>query len=172
MKFVGEKELTFFHQVNRELIQSVVQQEVLYYQIIAERTIRDDLYNESTRKVWSNPVRINALILYENSTEQVTMLPPDSKFNIDVYFHKQELVDRNMSPKMGDFVRFGRLLYEILNVTEPQPIAGMVDEQMMVKCPCTPARRGQFSPPDPTGTDTDSGLGLGLGQTLVNPGGE
>jgi len=165
MKFVTNRDLAFFHTVNRELIQSVVQQEVLYYQILAEKTTRDDLYNESVKKVWSNPVKINALIMYENSTEQITMLPPDSKFNIDIYFHKQELLDRNMNPMMGDFVKYGKALYEILNVSEPQPIAGMIDEQMMVKCPCTPARRGQFMPPEPSGLNVGSGIGVGLGTT-------
>jgi len=163
MKFVTQKELSFFHAVNRELIQAVVQQSVIYYQIMAEQTVADDLYNESVTKVWSSPVRINALVLYENSTEQITMLPPDAKFNIDIYFHKQELVDRNMAPKMGDFVKFGSLLYEILNVTEPQPIAGMVDQQMMVKCPCTPARRGQFLPPEPSDPQVGPAAGMGLG---------
>jgi hypothetical protein len=166
MKFVGAKELAFFHAVNRELIQSVVQQEILYYQILAERTQRDDLYNESTKKVWSNPVKINALIMYENSTEQITMLPPDSKFNIDIYFHKQELVERNVNPNMGDFVKFGKALYEILNVSEPQPIAGMIDEQMMVKCPCTPARRGQFYPPEPGQVIVGTPMGTGLGNSM------
>jgi hypothetical protein len=166
MKFVGAKELAFFHAVNKELIQSVVQQEVLYYQILSEKTQTDNLYNESVRKVWSNPVKINALIMYENSTEQITMLPPDSKFNIDIYFHKQELVDRNMKPTMGDFVKFGKALYEILNVSEPQPIAGMIEEQMMVKCPCSPARRGQFLPPEPSEKVIGTGVGIGLGNSI------
>jgi hypothetical protein len=149
MKFVLAKELAFFHTVNKELIQSVVEQDVLYYQILAEKTKIDELYGESVKKVWSNPVRVNALVLYENSTEQITMMPPDSKFNIDIYFHKYELTERNMDPKMGDFVKYGRALYEILSVSEPQPIAGMIEEHMMIKCPCTPARRGQFLPPEP-----------------------
>lgn len=166
MKFVGNKELSFFHAINRELIQSVVQQEVIYYQIIAEKTRADDLYQEAVTKVWSNPVKINALIMYENTTEQVTMLPPDAKFNIDVYFHKQELTDRNMSPKMGDFVKFGKVMYEILNVTEPQPIAGIIDQQMMVRCPATPARRGQFAPPEPTEKVIGSDMGMGMGNTF------
>lgn len=166
MKFVGAKELAFFHAVNKELIQSVVQQEVIYYQIMAEKTVKDELYGESTKKVWSNPIRINALIMYENTSEQITMLPPDSKFNIDIYFHKQELVDRNVDPNMGDFVKFGKALYEILNVLEPQPIAGMIEEQMMVKCPCTPARRGQFYPPKPSETIVGTGVGAGLGNSI------
>jgi hypothetical protein len=166
MKFVGAKELAFFHAVNRELIQSVIQQEVIYYQIMAEKTNVDSLYNESIKKVWANPVRINALVMYENSTEQITMLPPDSKFNIDIHFHKKELTERNMSPCMGDFVRFGKVMYEILSVSEPQPIAGMMTEQMMVKCPCTPARRGQFMPPESSESEIGTDIGMGLGTTF------
>lgn len=166
MKFVSERDLAFFHAVNRELIQDVVQQEIFYYQIMAEKTKKDDLYNESVRKVWANPVKVNALILYENSTEVITALPPDSKFNIDVFFHKKELEERNLNPAMGDFVRFGKIMYEILNVSEPQPIAGMINEQMMIKCPCTPARRGQFAPQAEGNLEVGSGIGFTPGTTI------
>jgi hypothetical protein len=148
-KFIGAKEIAFINRVTAELIQAVVIQEVLYYTILAEKTHADDLYNESIKKVWSAPVKINALVFYENTTEKVGSMPPDAQFNLDVYFHKHELDQRNCKPKMGDFVLFGNVLFEIMSVTQPQMVFGQIENKVMTKCNCKPARKGQFNPPTP-----------------------
>jgi len=145
-KFIGRKELAFVAQINRELIQSVIGQEVTYYQILADKTQTNDLYNEAINKVYAVPVKTNCLVYYENSTEVVTNFPADSKYNLDVYFHKAEMDDRNLSPKMGDFVQFGQVLFEIYNSSEPQMAFGQIESMIMIKCVCGPARQGQFSP--------------------------
>lgn len=143
-KFVTNKELAFIGKITKELIQKVVGQEVVYYAILADQTKANDLYNEAVKKVWAPPVKCNALVYWENTTEQITNLPPDSKSNIDVYFHTLELKERLVDAKMGDFVRFGPITYEILSVTQPQIVFGLIDQKVMTKCNCTPARQGQF----------------------------
>lgn len=155
-KFIGSKELAFVAQINKELIQNVIGQEIVYYQILAEKTKTNDLYNEAINKVYSVPLRVNCLVYYENSNEVVTNFPPDSKFKLDVHFHKAECNERNLSPKMGDFVQFGTLIYEIYSVSEPQMAFGQIESMIMIKCNCGPARQGQFNPakqalPTPTG---------------------
>ena len=145
-KFIGGKELAFVNAINRELIQGVVGQEVTYYQILAEKTQLNDIYNEAINKVYAVPVKTNCLVYFENSTEVVTNFPADSKYNLDVYFHKAEMDDRNLSPKMGDFVQFGKVLFEIYNSSEPQMAFGQIESMIMIKCVCGPARQGQFNP--------------------------
>lgn len=144
-KFITEKEIALINRVNKELIQSVIGQEVTYFAILADRTRANDLYNEAIKKVWATPVRVNALVYYENTTEQVGTLPPDAKFNIDVYFHNLELQERNLVPKMGDFVQFGEAMYEIMSTSQPQMVYGQIENKVMTKCPCTPARKDQFT---------------------------
>ena len=146
-KFVSRKEIAFVNAINRELIQNVIGQEVFYFAILADKTHADDLYNEAITKVWAPPVRCNARVMYENTQEQIGALPPDSKFNIDVYFHTQELNERNLLPKMGDFVQFGEVIYEIYAVTRPQIVWGLIEQKIMTKCTCGPARKGQIDPP-------------------------
>lgn len=132
--------------MNRELLQRVIGQEVMYFQILAEQTQTNDLYNEAVTKVHADPVVLNGLVYYENTTEQVSSLPPDSKFRLDLYLHVKELEERNLAPKMGDFVQFGEIVYEIYAVTQPQVIFGQIEQKMMTKCTCGPARKGQFAP--------------------------
>jgi len=146
-KFIGRKEINFVNAINKELIQRVVGQEVHYYAVIAEKTKKNDLYNEAINKVWAPPVKINCLLMYENSQEQIGVLPPDMKFSIDVYFHTAELTERNVVAKMGDFMQFGSVMFEIYQVTMPQLMWGMIEQEIMTKCNCGPARQGQFAPP-------------------------
>lgn len=147
--FIGRKELAFTAAITKELVQTVIGQEVFYFAILAEKTKTNDLYNEAIQKVWANPVKCNALVNYENLNEVVGVMPPDSKFKIDVFLHKAELNERNLSPKMGDFIQFGEVIYEIYSVSEPQMAFGMIQEKIMVKCNCGPARKGQFDPIKP-----------------------
>jgi hypothetical protein len=146
-KFIGRKEINFVNSVNKELIQRVVGQEVFYYAIVAEKTRKNDLYNEAVTKAFAPPVAVNCLLMYENTQEQIGALPPDAKFNVDVYFHTDELTDRNVLPKMGDFLQFGSVMFEIYQVTRPQIIWGHIEQKIMTKCNCGPARKGQFNPP-------------------------
>lgn len=146
-KFIGRKEVAFVNSINKELIQRVVGQEIFYYAILAEKTKKNSLYNEAVSKVWAPPVRCNALVTYENSQEQIGMLPPDSKYSLDIYFHKLEIEERNVMPKMGDFVLFDNIMFEIHQVTESQLMWGMINNKVMTKCNCKPARKGQFDPP-------------------------
>lgn len=145
-KFIGRKEVAFIHTVNKELIQNVVGQEVFYYGILADKTTTNDLYNESVNKAYAPPVKCNALVMYENTQSQIGALPPDAKFNLDIYFHQQEIDERNISPKLGDFVLFDSIMFEIYQVTQSQLIYGMIDQKMMTRCTCGPARKGQFAP--------------------------
>jgi hypothetical protein len=146
-KFIGGKELNFVNSINRELIQNVIGQEVIYYQVLAEKTHANDLYNEAIDKVYAVPVKCNCLVYYENTTETVSNFPADSKFKVDVFFHTAELLDRNLSPKMGDFVQFGEVVYEIYTITKPQMAFGQIEQKVMTKCSAGPARRGQFNIP-------------------------
>lgn len=132
--------------ITRELVQDVIGQEVYYYEILAEKTQANDLYNEAIHKVWANPVKCNALVSYENSNEVVGTMPADSKYRLEVQFHQNELVNRNLSPKMGDFILYDSIMFEIYSVSEPQLAFGMIENKVMIKCVCGPARKGQFNP--------------------------
>lgn len=145
-KFWGRKELSFIGAINKELIQAVVGQVVYYYEVLADQTTTNDLYNEAITKRTAAPVSSNALVYYENTMDRVTSLPPDSQFNLDVYFHTQELAERRLSPKMGDFVQFGEIVFEIYSVSQPQLVFGQIEQKIMTKCVCGPARKGQFDP--------------------------
>jgi hypothetical protein len=142
--FITERELAYIDKINRELIQSMIGQSVIYYAISDEHTVAHPLYQESIDKVWFSPVRINARVEFDNPGVDTTMLTLDDKYTLSVYFHNAELQERNVKPIEGDFLEFGQVVFEITAVTEPQLVFGQVNNKLMTKCVCVPSREGQF----------------------------
>lgn len=143
-KFVTTKELAFIDVINRELIQHVTGQEVVYYAILRDGTQVDDLYNEAVQKTWASPVRITGRVLYGNENVLSTNLGQDSQHSLEVYFHTMELKDRNVNPQEGDVLEFGQVFFEITSVTKPQPVFGQIQDRLMTKCMCVISREGHF----------------------------
>lgn len=143
-KFITERELAFISRINKELIQKVVGQEVSYFEIDLQKSKANRLYDEAIEKVWKPPVLVNARVLWDNPSATSTNFGIDSKYTAEVYFHRDELDNRNVSPKEGDFLEFGQVFFEITSVTTPQIVFGQVNNRIMTKCICVPSREGQF----------------------------
>lgn len=143
-RFITSKELALISKINKELIQNIIGQEVIYYAISEEHTVSHRLYQESINKVWFSPVKINALVDFDNPGVSTTNMTLDSQYTLSVYFHTDELEDRNVKPKDGDFIEFGQIVFEVTAVTMPQLVFGQVNEKIMTKCVCVPSREGQM----------------------------
>ena len=146
-KFVGRKEIAFSNRITRELVRDVIGQTVTYYAVLNEKTKANDLYNEAIQKVFAPAVSLPALMMYENTQEKIGILPPDSHYKLDAYIPTVELHEKGLYPKMGDFLQFDGIPFEIYSVSEPQLAFGLVEQKVMVKCNCGPARQGQFTIP-------------------------
>lgn len=143
-KFITDREIAFINKINHEYIQSVIGQTVYYYAISIPETQVNDIYNEAMQKTWSPPVEINGLVLWENPTSSTTQFGVDADYRLEVYFHSQELQERNVFPREGDFIEFGEVYFEISSITEPQIVFGQINNKIMKKCSCVKAREGQF----------------------------
>lgn len=143
-KFITEKEIAFIDALNAELIQSNAQQEVIYYAISEEHTTSHDIYQESVTKVWYTPVKLFARVDYRDLGAQSTNFTVDSRYELDVFFHDKELIDRNVSPREGDFIEFGQVVFEITSISRPQLVYGQANKKIQVMCTCKVSREGQF----------------------------
>src|SRR3990167_11247326 len=153
-KFITDREIAFINSINREIYQRVERHEDVYFAISADDTDWDDLYREAVAKTWKPGVRINALVTYDNPNTRSTGLGLDSDYRLEVRFHSQELHDRDVAPKEGDFIEFRKGYFEITSVTQPRLVFGMAEETTMTKCVCVPAREGKFQ----AGANRDDGV--------------
>jgi len=139
MSLYGEnRDVSLFRHLNRELINNIIEQKVGYYKINLDKTI-PNVYGESPKKAYNDPVLVNCLI-ERGDTEPVT-----DDFGMDIIrsikcrFLRDDLAGIDLStelpadgkgftynvvPEVGDVVLWNNDYYEVNNVNENQLIVG------------------------------------------------
>ena len=144
--FIGKKERDLVKQVNDELVERVIGQQVLYYPISVEHTNFHSLYGEAIEKSFLPPIRVYALVEYEGlETSWMSNVGIDKNASIVIHFHKRRLTeDQDLFVRVGDFVLYGKIYYEIVSLNEPKQIFGQIDHKMEISAKCIRAREGLF----------------------------
>lgn len=144
--FFNKKERDLVKQVNDELIERVIGQTILYYPIDTENTNFHSLYGEAIEKTFLPPIRVMTLIEWGNlPTETSQTYGIDKTGNLTAHFHNRRITeDQDIYVREGDFILYGGIFYEIVNVDFPKQIFGQIDHQMEVSAKCLRARKGRF----------------------------
>ena len=144
--FLGEKERNLVKQVNDELIEKVIGQQVLYYPIDFETTNFHDLYGEAVEKSFLPPVRVYALVKFEEEgSSYLDSVGIDGASTITAHFHKRRLTeDQDLFVREGDFILYGERYYEIVKLSSSRRLFGQVDQKFEVSALCKRARKGLF----------------------------
>lgn len=142
--FIGEREVNFYNGINKELLQKVICQKVIYYAVSEEDTHSHRLYGEALQKSVYTPVEVSALVLYQEPEQKVDQFSIDTVYKMEVYFYQEELRERKLVPREGDFLKFGDVVYEIEKLNRPQIIHGQIEKEVMIKAACRVARESQF----------------------------
>ena len=145
--FTGEKERNLVKQVNDELTERIIGQQILYYPIDIEHTNFHDIYGESILKTFLPPVRVYALVTWGGfETVYSKNIGMDKTNKITVKFHKRRLQeDQNLFVREGDFVRYGKVFYQITKLIEPKLLFGQPEHRFEIQAECIRARDGLFN---------------------------
>ena len=136
--------MAFYNGINKELLQKIICQKIIYYSVSEEHTKSHRLYDEAVRKTVFTPVEINCLVLYQEPEQKIGQFSIDTIRKLEVYFYQDELRERELIPREGDFVKYGDVMYEIEKLNEPQLIYGQIEKEVMVKAICRSSRESQF----------------------------
>jgi len=144
--FIGQKERDLIKQVNDELIERVIGQQIVYYPIDLETTNFHPLYGEAINKSFLRPVRVYVLVEWSGiQTKYSKNIGLDKQVNITVHFHKRRLTDdQSLYVREGDFILYGNIYYEIVELNEPKQIFGQNDHKVEISAKCIRSREGLF----------------------------
>ena len=109
--------------ISREILQDIVEQEIGYYKLSLTDT-QANLYGEALDKIYLNPVKLNCLITRGDQVVNVDEFGPDLGREASFAFTRQDLVDANTVPEVGDIVMWHEDYYEVDTVRENQLFAG------------------------------------------------
>ncbi len=145
--FLGEKEKNLVKQVNDEIIERVAGQQLLYFPIDIDHTNFHPLYGEAIEKTFLPPIRVFARVEYQGvETNFLENMALDKKTGLKVMFHKRRLTeDQDLFIREGDFVKYGKIFYEIVKTNEPKHLFGQADVQFEIIADCIRARDGVFN---------------------------
>jgi len=143
--FFGEKERNLVKQVNDELAERVLGQTIAYYPISIEESNFNDIYGEAKEKVSLPPVRVFAYVEVENDQTN-TKYGYEYQTKLTVNFHRRRLVeDQNLFVRVGDFVQYGDVFYEIVKTyNDTRYYFGQVEHKFQISAECVRARDGAF----------------------------
>lgn len=155
-KFATSRELNLIKSWNKELIQGTVQQYIIYYAISSDESVIDDVYEEAVLKEYTQPVRVGARVQFEQSPTHMGGSVLDSDYQLTAWCQKDELNERNLNPREGDFIEYGQIVFEISSVAYDQPVYGQINDKIEVKLTCVPSREGQFKADNVTADGIDN----------------
>jgi hypothetical protein len=143
--FFGEKERNLVKQVNDELAERVLGQTIAYYPISIEESNFNDIYGEAKEKVSLPPVRVFAYVEVQNDQTN-TKFGYEYQTKLTVNFHRRRLVeDQNLFVRVGDFVQYGDVFYEIVKTyNDTRYYFGQVEHKFQISADCVRARDGAF----------------------------
>jgi|TARA_B110000967_G_C18871477_1_gene555701 hypothetical protein len=117
MLFGSNRDFDLLVNINRELLHDIVEQEVLYHKLSIEDSSMN-LYGESLQKSYWNAVKIACLITRGDQVIDIKEFGPDLGREASFAFIKQDLIDSELPPEVGDIVQWHNDFYEVDTVRE------------------------------------------------------
>ena len=146
--FITPREVNFISDITKEIVKDVIGQRIIYYPISELKTKTHGVYNEALKKVWDNPIIIDALVNNEFQSEtRIDKFGVDAQYKVEVYLQHRDLVEKGISVNIGDFFSYGDIFYEITERNFMRNIYGMPEHKDGVRIIGTKSRQAQFEAP-------------------------
>ena len=118
------RDISMFRFVNRELMHKIISQQVVFYKYNSTTT-KVNMYGEAASgRNFADPVILFALIETTNFVNPTSDFGADFKWDIEYRFLRDDLVDANVYPELGDIIMFQNGYWEIDNVSTAQFFVG------------------------------------------------
>ena len=125
--FGGQRDVSLIRSLNRELVNRYIDTEIALYKLNVQTT-PTNLYNESNKKIYYQPVRLTCLITRDDRTATGDDYGIDTSRTAQFAFFKPDLQDKNVFIEMSDIIFHDARYYEIDNITYGQEYFAGKDE--------------------------------------------
>lgn len=121
--FGGQRDISLFRSVNRELLHRIIDTEVLMYTVNLNAT-QTNIYDESDSKVYNPPILLYSLVTLENEQWNSDDYGSDVTQRVTFAFLRDDLVDNNLLVQVGDIIEYTSKLFEIDSMYDNQYVVG------------------------------------------------
>ena len=118
------RDISMFRFVNRELMWNIISQQVVFYKYNVTKT-QVNMYGEaSTGRYFADPIILFSLIEVGDQTSPVDNFGVEFKWPATFRFLRDDLVDANLHPEVGDIIMWQEGYWEIDNTNLTQFFVG------------------------------------------------
>jgi hypothetical protein len=122
--FGKQRDINLFTTINRELLGDIITQQCAFYKYILEQTTIN-IYGESAEgKFFDGPVLFNCLVERQDQQFSVTDFGVEYDRNVAFRFLREDLVDANLVPEVGDVIFYNGAYYIIDSTNSNQYLLG------------------------------------------------
>ena len=129
--FGGQRDISLFRTLNRELINDLVDTEVDIFKT-SVYDVNDNLYGEAINKIYKKGVRVNCLITHDDQTWDSSEFGPDVNQSATFAFLRDDLLPAgsigtpaaNVVLEVGDTIWWNNIYWELDAVVENQFVVG------------------------------------------------
>ena len=122
--FGGSRDVSLFRKLNRELIGNIMSQEIVFYKCDVIET-KTNMYGEaSSGRVFGQPILLNSVIEVGDQTAPIQDDLVGFNWPVTFKFLRDDLVDANLVPEIGDYIMWQNAYWEIDNENMVQFFTG------------------------------------------------
>lgn len=121
--FGGQRDISLFRTLNKELINDLIDTEIYYYQISISE-MKSNIYGESSQKQYFNPIKIPAIIEKQNIDQISDEFGQSYTRSLQFRFLKDTLIDVDIVPTVGDIIEWDGEYNMVDSVSINQYFAG------------------------------------------------
>jgi len=156
--FITPREMDLISDLTKEVIKDVIGQRIFYYPVRTDVTTVHDVYEESTEKVFDTPIELDALVEWSPGEIRTNKFGSEKFHSIEARIHARDLTDKGLRMKIGDFMSYGSVFFEITQVVSISKIFGQVEHITGYKLMGKQAREGLInrSAPGPAAQTLDT----------------
>lgn len=144
--FVTQREIDFFNDIGKEVVKDIVGQQVIYWPVSTLKTKIHPVYNEAVKKIFENPIRIDALVGQPTWETRITQFGPEQINKLEVFIQARDLSQKSIEVSEGDYFTYGEQAYEIVAAVNMNNFFGQVEHDIGFKITGLLAKAGEFNP--------------------------
>ena len=144
--FITQREIDFFNDISKEVIKDIVGQQIIYWPVSTLKTKIHPVYNEAVKKIFENPIKIDALVGQPNWETKMTVFGPEQVNKLEVYVQARDLLQKGIEVSEGDYFTYGQQAYEIVSALNMNNYFGQIEHDIGFKLVGILARVGEFDP--------------------------
>ncbi len=143
--FITPREIDLISDWTKELIKDVIGQKIYYYSVSATRSNVHDIYLEAPEKIYDHPIEIEALVEYRPETMKTNNFGTETTYDITVWIHFRDMIDRQIKVSEGDFFSYGDTFFEIVKIVTLDNNYGQIEHLLGYEIFGRQARQTQFA---------------------------